>query len=99
MYYAATHQAALGDPVMGPILEGRASGGPVSGGTPYIVGEQGPELFVPSNSGSIVPNGAMGGQTVIHVNVSPEVLRTAPQAEMNGSLFGEQIKMRLREAG
>ena len=84
---------------MGPILEGRASGGPVSGGTPYIVGEQGPELFVPSNSGSIVPNGAMGGQTVIHVNVSPEVLRTAPQAEMNGSLFGEQIKMRLREAG
>ncbi len=39
----------------------RADGGPVSSGTPYMVGERGPELFVPSASGSIVPNGAMGG--------------------------------------
>ena len=37
-------------------LPGKAAGGPVSGGTPYIVGERGPELFVPSNSGAIVPN-------------------------------------------
>jgi phage-related minor tail protein len=37
-------------------LPGKAVGGPVSGGTPYIVGERGPELFVPSNSGAIVPN-------------------------------------------
>ena len=41
-----------------------ANGGPVSGGTPYIVGERGPELFVPSRSGTIVPNGAGGGVTV-----------------------------------
>jgi hypothetical protein len=33
-----------------------ASGGPVSAGRPYIVGERGPELFVPKYSGSIVPN-------------------------------------------
>lgn len=37
----------------------KAEGGPVRGGSPYIVGEQGPELFVPSTSGSIVPNNAM----------------------------------------
>lgn len=37
-------------------LPGLATGGPVSGGSPYIVGERGPELFVPSNSGAIVPN-------------------------------------------
>jgi hypothetical protein len=34
----------------------RASGGPVSGGQTYLVGERGPELFRPSSSGSIVPN-------------------------------------------
>jgi lambda family phage tail tape measure protein len=37
-------------------LPGLATGGPVSSGSPYIVGERGPELFVPSNSGAIVPN-------------------------------------------
>lgn len=37
-------------------LPGKASGGPVAGGSPYIVGENGPELFVPSRSGAIVPN-------------------------------------------
>ena len=34
----------------------RATGGPVSAGNPYIVGEKGPELFVPGSSGGIVPN-------------------------------------------
>jgi phage-related minor tail protein len=35
-------------------------GGPVSGGQPYLVGERGPELFVPSVSGGIVPNNSVG---------------------------------------
>jgi hypothetical protein len=48
-------------------LTGKASGGPVSSGTPYIVGERGPELFVPNSSGSIVPNNKMGGVTVAPV--------------------------------
>lgn len=39
----------------------RASGGPVSDGAPYIVGEQGPELFVPGASGQIVSNDMLGG--------------------------------------
>lgn len=34
----------------------KADGGPVQGGTAYIVGERGPELFVPGVSGAIVPN-------------------------------------------
>ena len=46
------------------VPEFRAMGGPVRSGSPYIVGEQGPELFVPSQSGGIVPNHAMGGVTV-----------------------------------
>jgi phage-related minor tail protein len=52
--------------VVGPIaavLGGmfRAQGGSVTVGQPYVVGEKGPELFVPSSSGSIVPNNKMGG--------------------------------------
>jgi hypothetical protein len=47
----------------------RASGGPVAGGTPYLVGEQGPELFVPNGSGTIVPhNKTFGGSTGIGGN-------------------------------
>jgi len=37
-------------------IEGKASGGLVKGGTPYVVGELGPELFVPKSTGAIVPN-------------------------------------------
>jgi hypothetical protein len=48
----------------------KADGGPVSGGTPYIVGEKGPELFVPKSSGNIVPNHAMGGSMVVNVDAS-----------------------------
>ena len=43
---------------------GRASGGPVSAGSLYLVGENGPELFAPGTSGTIVPNGGGGGVTV-----------------------------------
>jgi len=42
----------------------RANGGSVTAGTPYVVGEKGAELFVPNSSGTIVPNGAMGGTTI-----------------------------------
>lgn len=48
----------------------RANGGPVSGGQMYMVGERGPELFVPGRSGTIVPNDRMGGgSTNVVVNV------------------------------
>lgn len=40
---------------------GKASGGPVEGGTTYLVGEKGPELFTPGASGAITPNHKLGG--------------------------------------
>jgi hypothetical protein len=56
----------------------RANGGSVSAGTPYVVGERGAELFVPSSSGTIVPNGAMGGSTInITVNGAIDAEGTA----------------------
>lgn len=51
-------------------ITGKAMGGSVSANTPYIVGERGPELFVPGTSGGIVPNnklGMGGGVTVAPV--------------------------------
>ena len=48
----------------------RAAGGPVSAGSTYLVGEQGPELFVPSGSGTIIPNGAMGGGGSVVQNIT-----------------------------
>lgn len=46
----------------------RAAGGPVDAGSMYLVGEHGPEPFVPGSSGSILPNSALGGGKVT-VNV------------------------------
>jgi hypothetical protein len=59
---------------------GRAMGGPVSSGTAYVVGERGPELFVPGRSGSIVPNGGRGGNTInLTVNGAIDSESTARQ--------------------
>ena len=58
-------------------VPGRQFGGPVAANRPYIVGEAGPELFVPSQAGSIVPNNELGGGTNITINAvdAPSVER------------------------
>ena len=75
----------------------RADGGPVSGGSPYIVGEKGPELFVPGSSGNIVPNHAMGGANIV-VNVDASgssVEGDAGQAEQLGSMLAAAVQAEL----
>jgi hypothetical protein len=60
----------MDSPILQQYLAGRAAGGPVTARTPYMVGERGPELFVPRQSGAIVPNHALsggGGPTIINV--------------------------------
>jgi phage-related minor tail protein len=52
---------------------GRATGGPVSGGRAYRVGERGPELFVPTSSGRVEAAGAGVRNIAITVNVRGEV--------------------------
>lgn len=68
----AVNQPYEGNPVDNPTTSGgRAMGGPVGYGKSYIVGEQGPELFVPWANGNIVPNhkmrggGAGGGRSIV----------------------------------
>ncbi len=75
----------------------RANGGAVGAGRPYIVGERGPELFVPGAQGNVVSNGAMGGASVI-VNVDAsgtEVQGNQGGAEQLGRLIGAAVQAEL----
>ncbi|RYM08659.1 MULTISPECIES: tail tape measure protein [Sphingobium] len=45
-------------------LPGRATGGPVTPGRAYMVGERGPEMFVPTSSGQVVAHGGGGARDV-----------------------------------
>jgi lambda family phage tail tape measure protein len=71
--------AAVGGPLGMLFGGGRSAGGSVAGGTSYVVGERGPELFVPQTAGKIISNSALkgsgaapssgGGQTVVNYNI------------------------------
>lgn len=70
---------------IGSIL-GFADGGRPPVGRASIVGENGPELFVPDSAGTVIPNGAMGGKSVTVVNnwnISPGIQGTVRQELMN----------------
>lgn len=67
----------------------KAIGGPVQSGKPYLVGERGPEMFVPSRSGSIVPNGGIGGG----INISVDARGSADPAAVR-----QQVEMGIMQA-
>jgi phage-related minor tail protein len=69
-------------------LPGRATGGPVAPGRPYLVGERGPELFVPTSAGQIDAGAGRGGR---NVNVSIKVV--APE----GSSSPESLRRSSRQ--
>lgn len=58
---------------MTPSVGARAMGGPVSRNKPYVVGERGPELFVPQGSGSVVPNSEMSGGSGVTINQTIQI--------------------------
>jgi SLT domain-containing protein len=66
----------------GSLFPARAQGGAVSANRPYVVGEKGPEMLVPSTSGRVIPNnqlgGGSGGQVIVNqtINVSTGVQQT-----------------------
>ena len=51
-------------------LPGRATGGPVSPGSAYLVGERGPEVFVPTSSGKVMANGAAASSASRDVRIA-----------------------------
>jgi len=97
---AALTGPELGDGVLAGATRGgairgisrRAQGGPVSAGTPYIVGENRPELFVPDSAGRILPrvpssgNGAAGSQDTHYHFAAPLPAGLVEQIEYAGRL-------------
>jgi hypothetical protein len=78
-------------------FSGRALGGQVGAGRPYMVGERGPELFVPGAQGNIVPNNAMGSANVtVNVDASgSSVEGDADQASQLGRMLGAAVQAEL----
>ncbi len=77
-----------------PDIPRMATGGFAAAGSPYIIGELGPELFVPRTSGTIVPNGAGGGMVNIYLSsldpagAGPLVVRAIDEYESrNGARY------------
>ncbi len=63
----------------GPVFR-RQFGGPVSPGRPFLVGEDGPEIFVPPAPGEIVPHSELGATTVL-VTYNVDARGAAPGVE------------------
>jgi len=74
---------------------GMAKGGTVRGGTSYMVGERGPELFTPGRSGSIAPNSALGGAVI---NVSVDATGSSVEGNTDESKrLGDAIGVAIRQ--
>jgi hypothetical protein len=56
---------------------GKAGGGAVMAGKPYMVGENGKELFIPNSAGNIVPNGQLSGGGPVSVNYNIQAVDAA----------------------
>lgn len=90
-----------GGGLLGSLFKGgKAVGGPVTGGSTYMVGERGPELFTPSRNGTIIPNNALGsgGGTNVIVNVDAsgtQVQGDQTQAKQLGSVVAIAVQTEL----
>ena len=77
-----------------------AAGGRPPAGRPSIVGEKGPEIFVPSTAGTVIPNDQIGGGVVNNVNISVDASGTNVQsdngqAEMLGKMLAGAVQEEL----
>jgi hypothetical protein len=77
----------LSAPNAGPQPSGRAIGGSVQAGQSYTVGERGPEMFVPNQSGSIVPSNKMGSGSGVIINQTINVT-TGIQSTVRAEIVG-----------
>ena len=92
--------AALRSPYSPPA---RRMGGPVAGGMPYLVGEAGPELFIPDSAGQILSNSstaaALTMSPVVNINVtnsnaSPQDIAAAVSSGIENALMEAEAGVR-----
>ena len=75
-----------------PMLGGKARGGPVTKNGSFVVGEKGPELFVPKRSGTIIPNDKLAGGGSTNINVNVDASGSSVEGdEQNGKELGRLI--------
>jgi hypothetical protein len=72
--------------------KGKAVGGSVFAGTPYIVGERGRELFIPSQNGSIKPNNELANGDIYNITINSKIA----DATLPDLLVGELRKFNRR---
>lgn len=95
----AVASSSVGKVVTGAVSElkfltgARALGGPVMAGGNYLVGENGPEIFSPSASGFISPN---GGGSAITINISGNTLLDSSAGEKIAKQIMDTLKINLR---
>ena len=77
-------------------LLGFANGGRPPVGRPSVVGERGPELFVPDRAGTILPNGVGMGGTTITVNVDASET-SADASSGSGAQLGKAIGLAVQQ--
>ncbi|MGB5484866.1 tail tape measure protein [Parasphingorhabdus sp.] len=89
----------IGTSLLGSFLSapGRATGGPVIGGRAYMVGESGPEIFVPTAAGRIERTNSAGGTTNVRltINISDNGQASAPDQMRRSS---RQVARAVRNA-
>lgn len=81
-----------------PRMRGMAEGGTAAAGTPIVVGERGPEVFVPNTAGAIVPNGP-GGSITNHIYITqplgtPQAIAAAVGAAQMSSMRASGSRFR-----
>ncbi len=76
---------------------GRATGGPVSAGRAYVVGERGPELFVPGANGRIEAPSARGGRDVrVSISVNTPMPENAAVLRQSSRQVARAVRSALR---
>ncbi len=73
-----------------------AEGGKPPVGKPSIVGEKGPELFVPRTAGTIIPNNQIGGSVVVNVNVDASGSAVSG-SDQKGNQFGQELAIVIQQ--
>jgi hypothetical protein len=96
--FGALSGTGTGGGLLGGLFKPRANGGSVMAGQGYLVGERGPELFMPGRSGGIAPTGSFGGAGNIVVNVDAggsNVQGDGAQANALGKAIGIAVQQEL----
>ncbi len=81
-------------------VPGRATGGPVTSGSAYMVGERGPELFVPTAAGRVeTMAGGRSGPVSVTINVAAARDATPALMQQTGTQVARAVRQALQRAG